>query len=1384
LEAAKSGDAMGRGQRWLRRIAWLGLGLLLLWMLAWVSIPWVLKWQLQSRLTEKLGRSVTIGEVGFRPWSLELTVSDFTVAAAAGASAPAARADAAASGTQNAASGAAPGSAAAAASAAPAASAASGGALADAPRRPDPILHIARVHANVSASSLLHFAPIIEELNIDAPQLRIARLSEGHYDFDDILARLAPQPGTPPDDGKPARFALYNVQMRDAQMLFDDRPVGRIHRVEALSLALPFISNLPADVDVKVEPRLAFKLNGASFDSGAQATPFAQDRRGALTWKTAGLDLAPYLAYQPASLPVRVTHGTLETDLAMQFDAAVGGQPTLSIRGTFAARDLDLVSADGKKLLAWRDLRVGLRDVQPLARKVALQTVRVEGPTLNVARERDGTLNLLKIAGPAAPASAPAREARAERPAASNARAASAPPAAPAAAPGGWQASVDALELADARVVWNDAATEPDAALQLDSMTVALKQVQWPVTAPMALHVAGILRPQGDGAAAAGTFEVDGPLTDREAKLDVKLDGLTLDALAPYVGQFMASKIDGRLGAQAQIDWSDAADAKRLKVELANATLDALQVHPVAVSRERERSRQRARSADPDRAHAADYGATLKQLALSGVQLDLLERVVTLGNVKLVQPTLGLIRERDGRINVMAWLKQSDPARPAEAAARAAEPASADAPWRVLVKDLAVDAGHVTLDDAAARPDARTPVRAAFSDLKVGLHNFEWRGDRAVPPARLTLAARVGAPVARGERAGRTGLVDWNGQVGMQPLQAGGKLKVERFPVHLFEPYFGAQLPVALVRGEAGYTGGVALRESGGHYDVDAAGDLLLGDVHVNTLPDANTRAGLTTADELLSWQALTLKGLTVAIKEPARPRIEIREAALNDFYARLVVTEQGRLNLQDVAGAPVTAASAPAGPAPSASASISTSSAGGASSEPVAVAVNGPNVRTAAGGRNVATAAEPPASSSPLPVQVRVGATKLINGRVDFSDHFVKPNYSANLTELNGQLGAFSSESREMATVELRGRAAGTALLEITGQVNPTVKPLALDIHAKATDLELAPLSPYAGKYAGYAIERGKLSMDVAYKIEADGRLTASNQVVLNQLTFGEKIASPEATKLPVLLAVSLLKDRNGVIDINLPVSGSLNDPQFSVGGIIVKVILNLLVKALTAPFSLLMGGGGADDTGLVEFRPGTSVLAPSGTTAIDKVAKALNDRPQLKMTVTGASDPASERDAYVQATLDARLLAEQRREALRSGAAAPEPAASAAASAAAASAPVLTAPVSLSADERTRLLKELYKRTDIPNKPRNMFGFAKDVEPAEMEKLLKSRIVVTEDAMRELALQRGIAVRDALIAKGLPSERLFLAAPKLRVSGEEDASWTPRVQLALTSN
>ena len=1260
--------------KWLRRFAWACLGLIMLWVLAWAIVPPVLKSQAQQRLSDALGRSVTLGEVSFSPWSLELTLRDIAI----------------------------------------------GGAPGD--PKALPLLKVTRLYVNADISSLLRAAPVVEAFEVDAPELRLARTAPGHYDIDDLIARFQPTLPEPPSS-KPLRFALYNVKVSNAAVFFDDRPVHQQHRLEALNLGLPFLANLPSKIDVKVEPRLAFRLNDTPFDTGAQATPFAETRQAKLQLKMGELDLKPYIGYLPDSLPLRLRGGSVVADLDLDFAMPVNAEPSAALRGSVGLNNLALDDTAGAPLLAWKRLAVALRDVRPLHRALSFGAIELDAPTLHVSRDAAGRLNLASLARtPSRAAASPA--AGASAPTTSNA------------AGSPWKVEVDAVRLTGLSVLWTDASVAPPAALALQSVDLKAGPLAYPFAAAAAvpLSLQATLAGAAAGGPAQGSVSVDGRVSDRQAELAVKLSALSLQALAPYVSQSLSAQVSGQLTALAQVKWA-AGDSPRLTMAGGEITLDDLQVADATAAP----TKGKAISKPP--------AIALKQLAVKGAEVDVLARSVTLASVKFAQPSLAVSRDREGVWNVHRWLKTTEsaaaPNRPVAAAASAPK---GDAGWRVDLREFGIDGGSLRVDDAyvVGVPDSE-PVSMDVRAIQLAVQSLTLNGSRTTAPAKVQFSARLLGPREIDHTASKasdkstavalgavtSGVLDWRGQLGLQPLMVKGALKLDRFPLQAFEPYVRDRLPVRVLRAEAGIKANVSVKELPAGLDIGVTGDVLLADVLVHSRLASDAKPGLGNTDELLSWQSFKLSGVTLAMAPGRGPVIDITEAALADFYSRLVITEEGRFNLQDMSAnrsaAPADIATAP-------------------------------------------TAAQaPPVPAAPVPpMQLSIGATKLTNGRVDFSDHFVRPNYSAELTELNGSLGAFRSGSRDMATLELHGRAAGTALLDISGQLNPTAQPLALNIRAKATDLELAPLSPYAGKYAGYAIERGKLSMDVSYAISADGRLEAKNQVILNQLTFGERIDSPSATKLPVLLAVALLKDRRGVIDINLPISGSLNDPQFSVGGIIFKVILNLIEKAITAPFSLMFGGGD-EDLSEVAFGVGVPYFTESGVAALDKVAKALADRPSLKMTVTGESDPATERDGFVQAALNARLAQERKKEAARSGAAAT-----------AAGAPA--APV-FAAGERDELLKAVYKDTDIPDKPRNLVGLAKSLPPADMEALLKSTIEVTPDAMRQLALQRGLAVRDALVARGLPSERLFLAAPKVRSPAGDAEVWLPSAKLSLTS-
>jgi hypothetical protein len=212
---------------------------------------------------------------------------------------------------------------------------------------------------------------------------------------------------------------------------------------------------------------------------------------------------------------------------------------------------------------------------------------------------------------------------------------------------------------------------------------------------------------------------------------------------------------------------------------------------------------------------------------------------------------------------------------------------------------------------------------------------------------------------------------------------------------------------------------------------------------------------------------------------------------------------------------------------------------------------------------------------------------------------------------EIGGRIGRISSREETQGDVDLRGKLDGYAPLEITGRINPLSRDLFVDLKASFKDMDLSPVTPYSGRYAGYAIEKGKLSFDLKYLIEKK-KLESQNIVFIDQLTLGEKVESPQATKLPVSLAISLLKDRHGQIRLDIPVAGTLDDPEFSVWRIIVQVLVNILTKAATAPFALLgslMGGG--EEMSYVEFNAGSAAVGEANAKKLATLGKALKEGP-----------------------------------------------------------------------------------------------------------------------------------------------------------------------------
>ncbi|MEY2683255.1 MAG: hypothetical protein RJA09_399 [Pseudomonadota bacterium] len=1137
------------------------------------------------------------------------------------------------------------------------------GAADGAPAGSPPLLTAQRVYIDAELQSLLRWAPVIDALVLEQPRVHLAHWGEGRYSIDDVLSKLM-QPTSKPS--QPPRFAVYNIRVSGGELDLDDQPEQAQHQLRSLELHVPFLSNLASRRDVATQPKLAFVLNGSAFETTASSTPFAAQPHAEVHLHVPALALGPYLTYWPEKWPLRPTQGQLEARLTLTFDQK--DTPQVRLGGQIALSNLAVTTQTGNPLFGWQKLALDVADLRPLERVVQLKQVTWTAPDWHVRRGQDGQLQWAQLL-----------EAWTSPPQTTTPQT---PP------PPAWHVGIHEVLLEQGTVRWHDTSTQPAARLALEDLNLRAGPLQWPAGSPTPFAIEGRVGSipvslQGEGSPSGARAE----LSWKEAPL----------ALAqPYLAQVLTPALQGRLTATLALNWAPPT-GQQAQVLAINAP--RLSVSDLTIG-------------DPQKPQLA-----WSELVLEQLRLDLTTQRLQLDRLTLNQPKVALERDTQGRWMFDRWLVAPSSAPAAPAASPAGQPSIGVAssrtdtarPWDIQLKQLQVQKGAGTwVDHTTGRP-----VRLQWRDLNLAVQNLQ-------PLSNTPTNSPLKVSLQVGGQRGDPGTVTYDGLLRL-PSSATtgthlkGSLGLNRLPLHPLEPYLADQLNLDLVRADLGYQGELEVGTPATGLALQLVGQASLEDFRASTVNPS---------EELLDWKSLQLRGLQLVVQSGELHRLQVGETVLSDYYARVVVDNTGRINLQNLIKSP-TVAAAPSTPPSTANAVL-----------PAA-----------------------PAASKPL-APIEFGPITLVNGRVYFSDRFIKPNYSANLSELTGRLGAFSnlpssgSNTINMAELDLRGRAEGTASLQINGRLNPLAQPLALDIKGVVRELELPPLSPYSVKYAGYGIDRGKLSVDVAYKVAPNGQLEASNQIVLNQLRFGERVEGSEAPNLPVKLAVALLADRNGVIDINLPISGSLNDPEFRIGSIVFKLVLNLIGKAITSPFALIASalGGGGEDLQEVVFPPGRAQLDAQGVQRLERVAQALLDRPALQLTVTGRSALEAEKEGYRRARLEALVAAEKRRRDARAG-----------------QTPTTTAPSS--AEEYPALLRTVYRRSDI-TKPRNALGLTKDLTVPEMEALLLASIPVNEDAMRDLAVARGVAVKDQLALFKVPLDRLFLGAPTVDTGTETRAT------------
>ncbi|MFM0433032.1 DUF748 domain-containing protein [Paraburkholderia aspalathi] len=1150
---------------------------------------------------------------------------------------------------------------------------------------------IARLIVKPSWSSLFRGAPIIDEVQLDSPRFHIVRYDAQRFNFTDLIEKFSKQPAKP--DSKPTLFSVSNIRLENGQITFDDKLLGATHVIDQWKLGIPFIATLPSKTDIFVEPLLRARIDGSPLAIDGKTKPFAASRESEVSLRFDGLDVPQLISYAPTKLPVVVQSGKLSTDLKLNFVVS-NDAPSLRVAGTVDLNDVDVRDQSKAPFFAARALHVAAGTLEPLKNLYHIDEIRIDAPSANLARDKDGVLSVERMFAPA-----PAAGASASAPASASVAASGS---------GATEKAVQPLDLSIKRFVLNDgtvnvhdeAASRPvDAGLQ--KLAVTLTDFSTLATAPAHYTLNTDFKDGGGSLGVAGAFGLVAKTAS--AKLDLK--SLKLPLLQPYLDTATAAQVvDGALSANANVgaNWSKSPVA--VMVTDTQLNLQSLKLA--------------ARGSKEPVVSLAQGQVTVKQVDVAGRTADI-AGVDTTGLVVNAQ------RLKDGSIDLaaLAGPHQAEQQRTAIHAVKKAE--AAGPAWHYKI-------GELNLKDATANFTDNTtpnPVKLSVTPLQLKVQQIS---DDLSKPLPVDLQATLN----------KKGTLGVKGNVTATPLKVAVKVNANRLDAAAFEPYFGSKLNALIASALLNANGDLALSQAKA-LKATYRGDVALVDVRM---------IDKATSDPFAGWSSLALTNLKADYDEHGTV-VDAGRVTFTKFYGRVLLDAQGKLNLKDVVAHESGAAQ-----------SLTRDKSGG--HEPVPLtpqAASAPELASAPVPASSATPATVTAATPPQsPVKLHFGQLVLQQGRVTYTDNFIKPNFTANLVGIQGTVGAFGTQSTTPAPVDIAAKLAANGPLSIRGTVNPLIAKPALDLTASAHDIELTNLTPYSAKYAGYPITKGKLNVDLHYKLDND-QLNANNHIFIDQLTFGDHVENDTATKLPVRLAISLLKNSRGEIDVNLPVSGSLSNPEFSIGGLIWHAVLNLLQKAVTAPFSLIANafGGGGEELGYVEFEPGSAQLSDAADKKLDTIVKALADKSSIRIDLIGRVDPAVDGPGLRAQYVDRQVKQQKIKDVVGNGES------------------VDLSTVTVDPKEYDKYLTKAYKAADF-KKPRNFVGLTKSLPDDDMKAAMAANAPIDDASLRQLAQQRAQAVQQYFEGK-IDSSRVFIVAPKLDADGIKDKGATTRVDFGL---
>jgi len=561
--------------------------------------------------------------------------------------------------------------------------------------------------------------------------------------------------------------------------------------------------------------------------------------------------------------------------------------------------------------------------------------------------------------------------------------------------------------------------------------------------------------------------------------------------------------------------------------------------------------------------------------------------------------------------------------------------------------------------------------------------------------ANVSTTGNTPAAVDLACRINNKGTLGLTGSFALAPPAATLAVELDELDIRFAQNYFPETLLVSLNSGTLGLKGEIEFKQAGdGKPGVSWQGDAGL-------TAFAAGRKGA--RGHFLKFSSLQLQSIRAG---NAPVGIDVKTISLANLFLRTIVNADGTLNLS----------------------SLNTESA-----EPQVA----PKAR---------------AKKEPLP-RINIGSVVLKNGRVQFSDKSIKPRYTTELADITGRINGISSKPKSQADIRLDAKLNRYAPFAVTGTISPLQEKLSADILIKFDKIDLSPFSPYSGKFIGRTVEKGALSLDLNYVIQ-ENQLTSQNKFFIDQMTLGDKVDSKDATRLPVGLAISLLKNREGEIELDLPISGSLDDPTFRVRKVLLKTLVNLLEKAATSPFALVgaLIPGGADIS-TIAFPCGTSRLNEKAIQKLDIIAGLLAEKSDLHLEIKaiGVKDTDTEALRHELVMLSLQQLKFKKMSKRDRKELTPET-------------------VVITADEYEKYLWQAYKAEKF-KKPAGLMGLTKRLPNDEMERLMAAHMQVDDGDIHALVDRRALAAKQYLSdTSGVPAERLFIINSRIQ-PGEDPA-------------